>query len=166
MENVWPVVDTHRRSRFHNEHGDDGPDTIVTNYTVPPGTIFYYANDADATNKTTNGMYSNDPQVGGTTFTDLSAFSHNTVTVDPEFGVNPQINDVLGHTNFSLTGGTSISNVTTHEWAAVVKAGGDITGPGTYSQNYRTNDDNDKSGLDGGRGAGSRSDYGGGGGWT
>ena len=31
---------------IHGQHGDDCPDTIITNYTVPAGTNFYYSNDA------------------------------------------------------------------------------------------------------------------------
>ena len=140
----------------HGQHGDDGIDNIVTTYTVPAGTNFYYANDADATNKTTNGMYSNDAQTTITTFNDISAFNHGVVTVDPEIGINP-IEDVYGHTNFSLTGGTSISNTSTNKWGDIpTKDNLDV-----YTHDYNNNNDDDNSGMDASSGVDNS-----GGGWT
>ena len=125
----------------HGQHGDDGPDTIVTTYTVPPGTNFYYANDADATNRTTNGMYSNDTNLtqssgrspgalGGFTGTAGQGTAH--LDVDPEF-----VTDHLAHEEFGLTGGTSISNTSTTNFS---------TNVGSHNVDYNNESNDDNSG--------------------
>ncbi len=149
----------------HGQHGDDGPDHIVTTYTVPPGTNFYYSNDAQVTSQfghDKNFQPSDAADVfthhGGYGVDDFSQNTGGTIQVDPE--LNAAFSDF--GTTANKAGETTTATVST----SVVESL--RTGPGTkadvdiWSGDTNSNDNNDdNSGLSESSGVDNS-----GGGWT
>ena len=130
----------------HGQHGDDGPDTIITTYTIPPGTNFYYSNDAQVTaqfghdkNFQPSDAADQFTHHGGYGVDDFSQNTGGTIQVDPE--LNAAFSDFEGTSN--KAGQTTTATVST----SVVESL--RTGPGTkadadiWTSNTNSNDNND-----------------------
>ena len=153
----------------HGQHGDDGPDTIVTTYTIPAGTNFYYSNDAQVTS-TLGGHDKNfQPSDAADVFThhggygvdDFSQNTGGTVQVDPE--LNAAFSDFEGTSN--KAGQTTTATVSTSVVESLRTGEGTKADPDIWSTNTNSNDNNDDNSghTDNSSGAGAESGVGG---WT
>ena len=145
-----------RRENLGNTADDGGNTVITTTYTVPGGTNFYYANDAQVSY---NGSSFNPSDAAdqhkGNQMTQVDDFS-TSFHVDPEFD--------FAFEDFSV-GDTSVATIDTHSIETHKNVQGDRPSNMTpVVHTYQSNDDNnssDNSGLDASSSVGSD-----GGGWT
>ena len=145
-----------RRENLASNSDDNNTTVITTTYTVPGGTNFYYANDAQVSY---NGSSFNPSDAAdqhkGNQMTQVDDFS-TSFHVDPEFD--------FAFEEFSV-GDTSVATVDTQSIETHKNVQGDRPGNMTpVVHTYQSNDDNnssDNSGLDASSGVGSD-----GGGWT